>query len=308
MTTPRPNVTSPKELRELLRRYDVRPSRRLGQSFLVDANIATMIVDAAKVGSEDRVFEVGPGAGALTATLAERAGEVVALELDRRLVDLLTATLGDAPNVRITQGDILKTDLRSLLGDGPWKLLANLPYSITGPAIARLLKHRAGFPLMVLMVQREVADRLTAPPGTKQYGVLSILVRAHMQVEVVKQVSRSCFYPPPEVDSTVLRLTMMAESVVEDELESLFVSVVRAVFRQRRKTMHNALAVAEELRLTREDAGLILDEAGIERGRRPGSLSPEDFAAVARAMRDRVSLDYSYCRARRRDGRCIDDA
>jgi 16S rRNA (adenine1518-N6/adenine1519-N6)-dimethyltransferase len=288
MTAPRPNVTSPKELRELLKRYDVRPSKRLGQSFLVDANIVAMIVDAAQVGRDDQVFEVGPGAGALTAALAERAGEVVALELDRRLVEMLTATLTDAPNVRIVQGDILRTDLRSLLGDGPRKLLANLPYSITGPAIARLLEHRAMLPLMVLMVQREVADRLTAPPGTKQYGVLSILVRAHMEVEVVKRVSRSCFYPEPEVDSTVLRLTARAESAVEAELEPLFVAVVRAAFRQRRKTMLNALAVAAELELSREDAGRVLDAAGIERGRRPGSLSPEEFASVARAVHDWV--------------------
>jgi 16S rRNA (adenine1518-N6/adenine1519-N6)-dimethyltransferase len=283
MITPRPNLTSPKELRELLQRYDVRPSKRLGQSFLIDANIVAIIADAAQVGPDDRVFEVGPGAGALTTALAEHAGRVVALELDRRLVDLLTATLGDAPNVRIVQGNILRTDLRSLLGGGPWKLLANLPYSITGPALARFMEERSMFPLMVLMLQREVADRLTAAPGTKQYGVLSILVQAHMQVEVVKQVSRSCFYPQPEVDSTVLRLSARAKSAVEDELEPLFVAVVRAVFRQRRKTMLNALAVAAELNLTREDAARVLAQAEVDPGRRPGSLSPEEFAAVARA-------------------------
>jgi len=140
------------------------------------------------------------------------------------------------------------------------------------------------FPLMVLMVQREVAERLAAPPGTKQYGVLSVLAQAHMAVENVSQVSRTCFYPQPQVDSTLVRLTARG-SVVEERLESAFASVVRAVFRQRRKTMLNALTAAAELELTREDASRALDEAGIDPGRRPGALSAEEFAALARALK-----------------------
>jgi 16S rRNA (adenine1518-N6/adenine1519-N6)-dimethyltransferase len=332
MTTPRPNVTSPKELRRLLAEYNVQPSKRLGQSFLIDANVVSKILAAADIRPQDRVFEVGPGAGALTTALTTRAREVVALELDRRLVELLTTVLGDAPNVRIVQGNILKTDLRALLGGGvtplggagasaaevkpaafaaetaappegilrvpihsrfsrsrpldggPWKLLANLPYSIIGPAIARLLENRAMFPLMVLMAQREVAERLAAAPTTKQYGVLSLLVQAHMAVENVGHVSRTCFYPQPQVDSTLVRLAARDESAIEEALETTFVGVVRAVFRQRRKTMLNALTVAAELELTREEASRALDEAGIDPGRRPGALSAEEFAALARAI------------------------
>jgi len=287
MSTPRPNVTSPKELRRLLAHYNVQPSKRLGQSFLADANVVRKILAAAAIGPGDRVFEVGPGAGALTTALAQTAAEVLALELDRRLVELLTTALRDAPNVRIIQGDILKADLRALLGDGQWKLLANLPYSIVGPAIARLMAHRRLFSLMVLMVQREMAERLAASPGTKQYGVLSVLVQAHMRVDMVGQVSRSCFYPQPQVDSTLVRLAARRQSAFEDDLEATFISVVRAVFRQRRKTIQNALAVAAEQNLTREDAARLLAEAGVDAGRRPASLAPEEFATVARALQRR---------------------
>jgi 16S rRNA (adenine1518-N6/adenine1519-N6)-dimethyltransferase len=287
MTTPRPNVTSPRELRELLARYNVQPSKRLGQSFLIDANIAAKIIEAAGIGPDDRAFEVGPGAGALTIALAERAREVVALELDRRLVELLTSLLADAPNVRVVQGNILKTDLRALLGDGPWKLLANLPYSIVGPAVARLVEHHQVFPLLVLMVQRELAERLAAAPGNHEYGALSIVVQAHARVEVIRQVSRTCFYPQPEVDSTVLRLTTRERPVIEEALQSLFTSVVRAAFRQRRKTMLNALAAAVEFKLAREEAERVLADAGVDPGARPGTLSAEQFAAVARTLGER---------------------
>lgn len=286
MTTPRPNVTSPRELRQLLARYNVQPSKRLGQSFLIDGNVATKILEAASIGPDDRVFEVGPGAGALTIALAERAREVVALELDRRLVELLTSMLVDVPNVRVVQGDILKTDLRALLGDGPSKALANLPYSIVGPAVARLVEHHRMFPLMALMVQREVADRLAAAPREREYGALSIAVQAHARVEVIRQVSRTCFYPQPEVDSTVLRLTMRERPVIEESLQSLFTSVVRASFRQRRKTVLNALAVAVEFGLTREEAERVLVEAGVDPGARPGTLSAEQFAAIARKVEE----------------------
>ena len=284
MSPTRPNVTSPRELRRLLDEYGVRPSKRLGQSFLIDANVVAKILAAAEVAPEDRVFEVGPGAGALTAALADRAGEVVALELDRRLVDLLSATLGGTANVRIVQGDILKADLGTLLGGGRWKLLANLPYSIVGPAIARLVQQRAMFPLMVLMVQREMAERLAAPPGTREYGVLSVLVQAQAEIAVVGQVAYTCFYPPPQVDSTLVRLTMRAEGAAAAGLESAFVSLVRAAFRQRRKTLLNALTAAAELGLTREQARQALDRAGVDPGRRPGSLAPGEFAALTRVL------------------------
>ncbi|UCH35442.1 MAG: 16S rRNA (adenine(1518)-N(6)/adenine(1519)-N(6))-dimethyltransferase RsmA [Armatimonadota bacterium] len=279
-------MTSPTELRRLLAKYDVRPSKRLGQSFLIDGNIVAKTLAAAAVGAEDRVFEVGPGAGALTAALADAAGEVVALELDRRLVELLDATIGAAPNVRIAQGDILKVDVRDLLGGGTWKLLANLPYSIVGPTVAKLVAHRKMFPLMVLMVQREVAERLTARPGTRQYGTLSVLAQAHMTVGAAAQVGRGCFYPQPEVDSTLVRLNVREDPVVEKGLEDTFTTVVRAVFRQRRKTLLNALTAAEELGLTREDGGRVIAEAGIDSGLRPGVLSPAEFAALARVLRD----------------------
>jgi 16S rRNA (adenine1518-N6/adenine1519-N6)-dimethyltransferase len=284
MDSTRPNVTSPTELRRLLAEYGIRPAKRLGQSFLIDANIVAKILAAAGVGSGDSVFEVGPGAGALTVALARNAGRVVALEIDGRFVDLLENLLGGAPNVSIVRGDILKADLPALLGDGSWKVLANLPYSVVGPAIARLLQHRRMFPLMLLMVQREVAQRLAAAPGGRDYGVLSVLAQAYMRAEVVGQVGRTCFYPQPRVDSTLVRLTRRDEPAIAVDLEPAFTAVVRAAFRQRRKTLLNALVGAAELALTRERAQHALAAAGIESRRRPESLSPAEFAALARAL------------------------
>ncbi len=283
-----PNVTSPKELRELLAQHGVRPAKRLGQSFLTDANVVAKILAAADIGPDDRVFEVGAGAGALTVALAERAAEVVALELDRRLVEMLGRLLGSAANVRIVQGDILKADLHDLLGAGPWKVLANLPYSIVGPAVMRLTEHAEVFPLMLLMVQREVAQRLAAPPGSRQYGVLSVLAQARAQVEVVGQVGRTCFYPQPRVDSTLVRLRRPDEPVVAADLEARFTALVRAAFRQRRKTLLNSLIGAGELGLTREGARRALAAAGIDARRRPESLSVPEFAALARAADGQV--------------------
>ena len=284
MDSTRPNVTSPTELRRLLAEYGIRPAKRLGQSFLVDANIVAKILAAAGVGGGDSVFEVGPGAGALTVALARNAGRVVALEIDGRFVDLLENLLGGAPNVSIVRGDILKADLPALLGDGSWKVLANLPYSVVGPAIARLLEHRRMFPLMLLMVQREVAQRLAAAPGGRDCGVLSVLAQAYMRVEMVGQIGHRCFYPQPRVDSTLVRLTRRDEPAIAADLEPAFTAVVRAAFRQRRKTVLNALVGAAELALTRAQAQHALDAAGIESRRRPESLSPAEFAALARAV------------------------
>lgn len=284
MATARPKVTVPSELRRLLAEYGIRPSKRLGQSFLVDANIVANILAAADIGGDDKVFEVGPGAGALTVALAERAGTVVALELDRRLVGLLRGRLGEARNVRIEQGDILKVDLRALLGGGIWKLVANLPYSVIGPAIARLTQQRPMFSLMVLMVQREVAQRLAAPPGGRQYGVLSVLVQAQMRVEMIARVGRTCFYPQPQVDSSLVRLTPLDKPAVAADIEPVFAGVVRAVFRQRRKMLANSLAGAAELGLGRDAAKHALAAAGIEGARRAESLSIEEFTRLARAV------------------------
>lgn len=280
----RPNVTSPRELRRLLAEYGIRPSKRLGQSFLTDANIVANILAAAQVGREDRVFEVGSGAGALTVALAETAGEVVTLELDRRLVELLEGVVGGVANVRIVHGDILRADLPGLLGEGPWKVLANLPYSIVGPAVVRLVENRALFSLMLLMVQWEVAERLAAPPGGRQYGSLSVLVQANSEVEVVGQVARTCFYPRPRVDSALVRLRALGEQVVEAKREVVFAALVRAAFRQRRKMLLNSLVGARELRLTRQQARRALCEANVAPERRPESLSPAEFAALARAV------------------------
>jgi 16S rRNA (adenine1518-N6/adenine1519-N6)-dimethyltransferase len=280
----RANVTSPSELRRLLANYGVRPAKRLGQSFLVDANVVAKILAAAAIGGDDSVFEVGAGAGALTVALAASARRVVALEIDRRLVELLDEVLGDAPNVSVVQGDILAVDVEALLGGGSWKLLANLPYSVVGPAIARLMQHAGRFSLMALMVQREVAQRCVAAPGSRQYGALSVMVQARARVTIAGQIARTCFYPQPRVDSTLVRLEPREQCLVAVHLEPAFRALVRGVFRQRRKMMLNALAGASELELTRQQARQVLEAAGIEAERRPESLSAEDFAALARAL------------------------
>lgn len=276
------DLVSPPRLRALLERHGLWTRRALGQHFLVDRNIVTKIVQASGAGPEDRVFEVGPGLGVVTRPLGETARQVLALELDERLLPVLAQVLSGLGNVRVVPGDILRADLPALLGEGPWLVVANLPYYITTPAISRLLAQGERFGRMTLMVQREVAARLASPPGSKDYGSLSVHAQSWRRVEVAFAVPASCFYPPPQVESAVVVLDPLETPVVLPERRAQFEAVVRAAFGQRRKRLGNALASG--LGLPRPEVDRRLEQVGISPGRRAEELAVAEFVQAARAL------------------------
>lgn len=278
------NVPSSAAIARLLKRYGLSPRHRLGQNFLVDPRVLEGILAASDLSPEDVVLEVGPGLGVLTEALADRAGEVLALELDPGLLGILMERLAGRRNVRLIHGDALKEDLAALLaqaegGPGRRKVVANLPYYITTPFLMRLLEETPGWERAVLMVQREMADRLLAGPGGKDYGVLTLSVRYHARAELVTPVSRRAFWPSPEVESAVIRLFRREEPPVPAPPRALF-ACIRAGFSQRRKTLANALGTG----FGRERAGAALKAAGIDGQRRAETLSLEEFSAVATAL------------------------
>lgn len=283
-------LTAPSRVRDLLARHGLRPDKRLGQHFLVDANILGKILEAAEISASDRVLEIGPGLGTMTRALAERAARVVAVEVDRRLAPVLAETLAGRENVAVVTGDALRVDLEALCPGGPgsWKVVANLPYYITAPLVARLLEHGAGagrppgrFSRLVVMVQEEVARRFAARPGTKEYGAFSLLVRYHAEVDPVVRVSPTCFFPPPEVSSAVVRLRTRPAPPVEADPGVLF-AVIRAAFAQRRKSLRNALAGGAAAPFPEAEAAL--EAAGIDGARRGETLTLEEFARLARRL------------------------
>lgn len=277
-----PVLTSPTVLRELLANRGIRPRKRLGQHFLIDHNLLDTIVAALDLDPHDRVLEIGAGVGTLTQPLAASGAQLVAVEVDERLAAVLAETVGVAANVEVMRDDLLALDLKSLLADGRWKIAGNLPYYITTPILARLLEVRDRVERMVLTVQREVADRINAAPGGRDYGSLSVLAQFHCQVERVAAVSRHCFYPEPEVESVILRFNVRAQPAVAVADEALFFALVRAAFGQRRKTLANALAGAG-FALGRPLPDL-LRAAGIDPQRRGETLSLEEFASLANRL------------------------
>jgi len=264
----------------------IRPKKALGQNFLTDRNVLSRIVDAVELAPDDRVLEVGPGQGALTRLLAAQAAQVVAVELDRQLVPLLRREFAASGTVEIVEADILRADLADLLStrwSGRWKVAANLPYNISTPVLFQFMEHRHLFSRLVLMLQKEVGERLAAPPDCKEYGVLSVLCQLHFDIRREFLVKPGSFFPAPKVDSVVLRLVPLAEPRVAVRDEALFRRVVKAAFSQRRKTLWNCLKSAQ---LMAEEKQLreVLAGCGIEPGRRGETLSLEEFARLANAM------------------------
>ncbi|HIE13627.1 MAG TPA: 16S rRNA (adenine(1518)-N(6)/adenine(1519)-N(6))-dimethyltransferase RsmA [Desulfotomaculum sp.] len=281
------NLTSPAAVRALLLERGIKPKKRLGQNFLVNPGVLEKTVTAAGLSPGDTVVEIGPGVGALTARLAETAGKVIAVEVDRRLVALLQDTLSGYPNVFLEEADALQTDFDGLVAEAggafPYKVVANLPYYVTTPLLIRLLQSGFRIKLMVLTVQREVALRLVARPGTKEYGALSVFVQYKTKPDLVGVVSRGSFYPVPAVDSAIVRLAVRSDPAVIVPDDQLLFRIVRASFAKRRKTLLNALA-GSSLGLDRETWRLILVRAGIDPQRRGETLTLEEFAAVARLL------------------------
>ncbi|MEW6573930.1 MAG: 16S rRNA (adenine(1518)-N(6)/adenine(1519)-N(6))-dimethyltransferase RsmA [Bacillota bacterium] len=274
-------------MRALLLERGIRPKKRLGQNFLVNPGVLDKIVAAAGVNAGDTVLEIGPGVGALTCRLAEVAGKVVAVEVDRNLVTLLKEILVGYPNVLLLHADALKTDFEAAVAEAggtfPYKVVANLPYYITTPLLFRLLNSGLRVCLLILMVQREVAVRMVARPGTKDYGALSVFVQYRTKPDLVSLVSRGNFFPAPEVDSAIVRLAVRSHPPVVVSSEELLFRIVRASFAKRRKTLLNALT-GSDLGLDRELLRLSLARAGIDPERRGETLTLEEFAAITRSL------------------------
>ncbi|WP_445613322.1 16S rRNA (adenine(1518)-N(6)/adenine(1519)-N(6))-dimethyltransferase RsmA [Geobacillus sp. YF-1] len=284
------DIATPGRTKAILERYGVSLKKSLGQNFLIDANILRKIVDAAGVSSDTGAIEIGPGIGALTEQLARRAKKVIAFEIDGRLLPILADTLSPYQNVRIIHQDVLKADLHAVIAEqladvSDRMVVANLPYYVTTPILMKLLSERLPIRGMVLMMQKEVADRLAAKPGTKDYGSLTIAVQYYTEAEVVMTVPRTVFMPQPNVDSAVIRLTKRSAPPVDVSDEETFFQVVRASFAQRRKTLFNNLV--NNLPGGKEKKGLIeqaLVAAGIDPRRRGETLDMAEFASLSNEL------------------------
>ena len=269
----------------VLQKYNFTFQKKYGQNFLIDSHVLEKIMDAAEIGKEDCVVEIGPGIGTMTQYLAERAGEVVAVEIDKNLIPILTETLADYKNVSIINEDILKVDLNHIVeeknGGRPVKIVANLPYYITTPIIMGLFENHVPVKSITVMVQKEVADRMQVGPGTKDYGALSLAVQYYAKPEIVAIVPPNCFIPRPNVASAVIRLTCHEKKPVEVKDEKGMFALIRASFNQRRKTLANSLSNAQNLSLTREQVTEALESMQLSPTIRGEALTLEQFAALA---------------------------
>ncbi|MBI4277168.1 MAG: 16S rRNA (adenine(1518)-N(6)/adenine(1519)-N(6))-dimethyltransferase RsmA [Armatimonadetes bacterium] len=284
-------MATPAATARLLRAHGLRPRQHRGQHFMVSRRALDAVLDAAALDPGDVVLEVGAGLGTLTAALARRVSAVAAVEVDRALIPVLRDTVGRFPHVRVVLGDIMDLDPAALLEGlpaGPRKVVANPPYYLASLLMVRLLETPLGLTRLVLTVQREVAERIVAPPGGRDYGLLSVLVQFRAAARIAGHLPRSAFYPPPEVESAVVTMVPHAAppAVVEDE--AVFLRVVRAAFGQRRKTLRNALR-AVDATITAEQVEAACRAAGVDPGRRGETLSLEEFAALARVLAPRLS-------------------
>lgn len=273
---------------QIIQKYQFAFQKKFGQNFLIDQNILDKIVESADLTEKDCVLEIGPGIGTMTQRLAEEAGEVIAVEIDRNLIPILKDTLSPYENVTIINDDILKVDLAGLVqernGGRPIKVVANLPYYITTPIIMALFEKHVPLQSVTVMVQKEVADRMQVGPGTKDYGALSLAVQYYSRPEIITRVPASCFMPSPNVDSTVIRLTRYEEPPVAVRDEEWLFAVIRASFNQRRKTLANGLANAAGLGLGRQQVEEVLTEMGLSRTMRGEALTLEQFADLSNRL------------------------
>jgi len=274
-----PSLT-PGSVRDLLAAHGCRPSRALGQHFLADPNLARKIVRLADVGPGDRVVEIGPGIGSLTVALAEAGAQVVALELDRHLLPALADVLADGPApdaVEVVQGDGLTADFRALTGGDRWACVSNLPYNVATPMVVRLLEEFPEMTRCLVMVQKEVGERIVAGPGTKAYGAVSVKVAYYARAQIVGTVAATVFVPPPNVASALVRLDRRAAPPVDVPSTDALFSLVRAGFGQRRKTLRRALEPA-----LGDRTEAVLAAAGIDARTRAEALTLDDWARMCR--------------------------
>lgn len=273
---------------EILQKYNFKLQKKFGQNFLIDNNILEKIIDAAEVTKEDCVLEIGPGIGTMTRYLAKKAKNVVAVEIDKNLIPILYDTLREHQNVKIIHSDILKVDINRIVeeenGGRPIKVVANLPYYITTPIIMALFENHIAIQSITIMVQKEVADRMQAGPGSKDYGALSLAVQYYAKPEVITKVPASCFIPKPNVDSTVIRLTKYEKPSVEVKSEAYLFAIIRASFNQRRKTLVNGLVNAEKFSVSKEKVIEILGQMGLPPTIRGETFTLEQFAELSNAL------------------------
>ena len=279
------NLGNPKNTIEIIQKYEFMFQKKFGQNFLIDTHVLEKIISAAGITKNDCVLEVGPGIGTMTQYLAENAGHVVAVEIDRNLIPILKETLADYDNVTVINEDILRVDIKTLAeeynGGKPIKVVANLPYYITTPIIMGLFESGVPIDNITVMVQKEVADRMKEGPGSKDYGALSLAVQYYAEPEIVANVPPNCFIPRPNVGSAVIRLTRHKEMPVEVKDPALMFKIIRASFNQRRKTLQNGLGNAPELPYTKEQIAAAIAEMGLTPTIRGEALSLAQFAQLS---------------------------
>lgn len=273
-------IASPEVVHYICKRFDIKMSKKLGQNFLIKRGIVDEIVHAAELTPGEPVLEVGPGIGTLTQGLAQSGADVTAIELDRRLLEVLDTTLASYDNVRIVHGDVLKLDVPTIMNHKPFKVVANLPYYITTPIIISLLESKLPIERLVVMVQKEVALRMVAKPGTKDYGALSVAVQYYTEPDIVLDVPPKSFLPAPAVTSSVIRCVLRDKPPVDVIDEKLFFRVVKAGFAQRRKTFANTMKTTG---LSKDRIEELLAKANIDGQRRGETFTLQEFADVANA-------------------------
>ena len=277
-------LSNPKKTIEVIQKYGFNFQKRFGQNFLIDGHVLDRIIAGAGVCEDDLVLEIGPGIGTMTQYLAEAAGRVIAVEVDKNLLPILAETLAPYDNVKVIHADVLSLDLSRLVeeenGGRPIKVVANLPYYITTPIIMALFEQHVPLENVTVMVQKEVAARMKAGPGSKDYGALSLAVQYYAAPYIVANVPCNCFMPRPNVDSAVIRLTRFKEPPVRVSDERLMFQIIRASFNQRRKTLMNGLRGSQELHIDKARAEAAIAEAGLPAAVRGEALTLAQFAAL----------------------------
>lgn len=277
-------LSNPQRTIEVIKKYEFCFQKKFGQNFLIDGHVLDKIIAGAGVTKDDMVLEIGPGIGTMTQYLAEAAGKVVAVEIDRNLLPILQETLADYDNVKVIHADVLSLDLERLVqeenGGRPIKVVANLPYYITTPIIMALFEQHVPLANVTVMVQKEVAARMKSGPGSKDYGALSLAVQYYAEPYIVANVPCNCFMPRPNVDSAVIRLTRYEEPPVQVKDEKMLFKIIRASFNQRRKTLQNGLNNSSELNFTKDQIAAAIAEAGFAPSVRGEALTLEQFAKL----------------------------
>ena len=273
------------KLKELVKKYNIRLKKRLGQNLLLDDNIHRIMVETADLSERDYVIEVGAGLGALTWHIVQRAGKVLAVEIDPSFIPCLQDRFGHLPNIKIFRGDILNHELEDLVnefipGGERYKMLSNLPYYITTPILFHFLESSIKFERIVVMVQYEVGKRMCAGPGSKDYGVLSLAVQSLCYVDIIHFVPRTCFVPKPEVDSCIIRLRRIEPPIIDMEKRKKVMNVIQTAFSHRRKTLKNALGNSPQLKIGIDLASKALKLSGIDPQIRPEKLTWNDFVIL----------------------------